>query len=317
MHVVILGQTYRSFGAHKVTHELAERIGRHLPRRAFGLAELTFVALSEIHESSRPALDLLHQEFSARLAKLPTSQYEKKNENLRLKFKTRLDLRAPHSSDANSYNLTILFDDVISTLEQLEPKLAKKPGLDFKAFLQSLRSNRQKICFGIGNLRDARSNSWEGLEIDWAEYHDHAKRLLDDPIFWRDPVGDSKFWGAAFKVDVEFKRWRNRHASDDAMGFVNLFFRQGGDVLRLRQFLATDSAAYEKRDGDIARVYCVLAIGAALAQLKLEANCDSELRRAAAFALELWQRREVHDLLGWVMPERTMETAQALQGKLD
>jgi hypothetical protein len=150
--------------------------------------------------------------------------------------------------------------------------------------------------FDFDNETKKDVDEWDALDIDWGEYHDEAKSILNDPFFW-DCVNEFSPHGNDTGADVFelFREWHAKGAPGESRDFFDQTMNRWGLDPELQ-----DPFSWEvHRDG---------VIGLAFAYLKFEGACPAWTRLAALEVMSEERARMRQGLAAWVETDERLQT---------
>jgi uncharacterized protein YfeS len=248
--------------------------------------------------------------------RLPRCRWSPKTGHLRLEYVTRHDAM-PDPSAGGGISPSVFRAQVGELADQLKAQASgprPKPGLDIGALVACLRALEARVpetqpefsaflsdAYHAGEARRARLPWWEQLDVRWEDWHPVARQRLDDRLFWEQEAAAAPH-GNDTGADLlrAYRRRRSRAAGGAA--FLDRLLRrwQIPTDWRVRppeQWTADDETWIVTWDE--------AAIALAFAQIKLEGDCEADVRALALEAIDREAGAAAAARFGWSpRPER-------------
>ena len=148
-------------------------------------------------------------------------------------------------------------------------------------------------------------SDWDKLAIDWEDFHPRARDILDEVFYW-DCTDDFAPNGNDTGADVLelYQEWRTENQQRPAGAFFDQLMSEwdvsipaNGDKFSLTTFEES-------------------IVGLAFAQLKIDGDCEAEIRTRALDSLAQQRQRTQELHRDWALFGERMRTLQLLESKL-
>jgi uncharacterized protein YfeS len=201
-------------------------------------------------------------------------------------------------------------------LTLLRKRLTAKDDFRLEAFLAHCRQAQAKLPVTAKELtalvkrlenrevqRQAALSPWEKLGIDWRDFHQGAREILDEPFYWESDNGFSPH-GNDTGADLLFsyRGWLRRDPAGDPIGFYQRLLRRWGyraDPAREQGQWVIDEAA----------------VALAFAELKLRGDCRPAVASLARAAIQR-QRQQALAAVDWPHRDDRLRSLELIEAKL-
>lgn len=286
MDLFLMRSSYNSYGADStlaVVPPLLLREGRNFGQ-AIETIEITFHLPSD--GPARPTLEHLLQNYQqkrAALARNPKVTFMRKKARVAILVAT--DICFPDFGPPRLDLLEPAAEETIRALEFLRKRVLISDAFDLDGFLTSCRGYREMLPKNNASLKELSEvetarlrtayeslSAWEKLDIDFADYHPDARKILDDPFFW-DKIDEYAPNGNDTGADLlhDFMRWHRKNHNGDAAAFFRAFVTGWG-------FSSVDDPLFQSSHDDA-------AVALAFAEIKVRGRCSESVKTLAITAL--------------------------------
>jgi uncharacterized protein YfeS len=318
---------YGEYGGSLSLSPIGSFLGWTMRDSDFGLSELEVTIYFDRRRRIPGDTDEDYAQFVTYLHKLPKTKFEAAKRKLSVQYRSELK-PVKEVLDAGELVPGVFRDalaEVISVLAAIEPKLRKKAGLNFPAFVEAAQRAAQSLPKTDGALRKLVEEAsereqalfaalpWDQqLDIDWSEFHPEAKTLLSNPFYW-DCVDDNAPHGNDTGADLLelFTAWRARNKKTSPLRFLDRTLEEWGFGAALP---AAPRATTDLPRATIELTQDEAAIALAFAMIKLEGACDAPTCAKALDAIK--RQSDERTVATWNSPKERRTALKTMRRKL-
>jgi uncharacterized protein YfeS len=313
----VMARTYNAYGGHTTLSSISELLLEGAPHIGSAISELTLAFNFPHSGPPRPTLEPLFERYRAYRATLPKVVFRRNSGKARIDIASSLidgkDWDAWRGVSLPLFESAL--PEAISALALLKPRLKAQDDFDLESLLDHCRGALSRVPRTKKELvefteevqrrrlaRFAAKSPWEKLDIDWGEFHDDARKVLDDPFFWQD-ANDFSPHGNDTGADLlaAYRKWFKRNPSGDPLKFYRNLIRAWG-------------FESEAADDMHRTVVDEAAVALAFAEFKLKGKCAPAIAEIALAAIRR-QRQSGEAEFGRVAEER-LASLKRLDAKL-
>lgn len=263
----------------------------------------------------RKTLEIIYAEFHKNRELLPKIAFQRARGVVEIDVASELIDGSNWKTEQRQFsllNFQKVVKEVINALQLLRQQITPKDDFDLERFLQHCQSTitylpmTDEDLFALKqDVQQARAvrldamSPWESLGIDWRDFHPDARKLLDDPFYW-ESADDFAPHGNNTGADLfaAYRSWFKRNAEGDSLVFLQKLYREWGCGDTVDQKIADEAV-----------------IALAFAELKLRAECRSNIAKLALEVIER-QRRQTIEATEWLHREERLKRLEMLSSKL-
>jgi uncharacterized protein YfeS len=318
MQFYVMTRTYNAYGGHPTLSLIPGFLLRDAGELGSAVSELTV----NFHlATSGPPLRTLEQTFSnfheSRLL-LPKVKFKRKKGEVIIDIASEL-VDGRDSERVRDLSLPLFkaaVSETVAALALLRKRLAPSDDFRLEAFLTHCSQARGRLPSTPEELaaladdekrkragRLAAMSPWDGVGVDWRDYHPNARKILDDPFYWNSS-NDFAPHGNDTGADLlaEFREWLHQ----SPVGEPTTFYKQ----------LTSQWGLPESPSNDLERsILDEAAVALAFAELKLRSTCSPAVAELARAAIRR-QRQEALAAVEWPHRTERLESLEKLETKL-
>ncbi|MEY2427961.1 MAG: hypothetical protein QOJ40_846 [Verrucomicrobiota bacterium] len=289
-----MARTYNSYGHDPTLSLISGLILTDAPAFGPGVSELTVTFHFPHSGPPRISLEQLYAAFHSDRLKLPKVVFERSRGKVSIDIASNLS-KGTERERCRDLSLPLLrgaFTETLAALRLLKGRFTAKDDFLLDEFLSHCLQRGENLprtedALSLlkkrHNEREAAIRTalspWERLGIDWRDFHPDARRILDDPFFWKQ-ADDFSPHGNDTGADLlsDYRLWLKRYPASDPLDFY-------------RRLIAGWGFSDESTDPTFRSVSDEAAVALAFAELKLRGACRPSVADLARQALHR-QRKE-------------------------
>jgi uncharacterized protein YfeS len=314
----LMTRTYNTYGGHSTLSLIPDILLADAPMFGSAIKELTITFNFPTSGPPRKSLDQIYARFHSNILTLPKVVFRRNREQASIDVASNL-IDGDERKFRGCVSASLLkagYVETVAALRLLKSRLTAKDDFKFDAFLsyaQQLESSLPETDETLAALKNrlverraaakAAMSPWERLGIEWRDFHPEARRILDDPFYWKE-ANDFSPHGNDTGADLlaDYRSWLEQHSMDDPIDFYQHLISRWGFSL--------DTA-----DPTYLFVMNEAAVALAFAELKLRGNCRPSAVRLAMQALER-QRQEALVATDWHHRDERLRGLNLIEAKL-